>query len=100
VKTSIKWLAALGFVLLAAAVLLRTYAQFRNDPPQDQDEEEEQEAIKIPSRVSVTNGQMSISLDAATQQRMGIDVAPAQDPELSAPGISCGGGAGNGDASQ
>lgn len=75
-KASIKWLAALGFVLLAAAVLLRTYAQFRSDPPQDQDEDEE--AVKTPSRVSVTNGQTSISLDAATQQCMGVVVARLQ----------------------
>ncbi|HEV2423852.1 MAG TPA: multidrug transporter [Terriglobia bacterium] len=72
-KASIKGLAALGFVLLAAAVLLRTYAQFRGDPPQDTDDEEE--AVKMPSRVSVTNGQTSISLDAATRQRMGVEVA-------------------------
>jgi len=73
VKASIKWLVTLGFVLLAAAVLLRNYAQFRNEPAHDEDEDEE--TVKMPSRVSVTNGQTSISLDAATQQRMGIDVA-------------------------
>lgn len=72
-RASIKWLAALGFVLLAAAVLLRTYAQFHSDPPQDADDKAE--AVKMPSRVSVTGGQTSISLDAAAQQRMGIAVA-------------------------
>jgi hypothetical protein len=77
VKASIKWLAALGFALLAAAVLLRTYAQFRSDPPQDQDEDEE-EAVKMPSRVSVRSGQTAISLDVAAQRRMGIVVARLQ----------------------
>jgi hypothetical protein len=72
-KISIKWLVALGFVLLAASVLLRTYAQIHNDPDPDEDQEE---AITIPSRVSVINGQTVITVHPPTQKQMGIAVAP------------------------
>jgi membrane fusion protein, multidrug efflux system len=70
-KVSIKWLLAIGFVLLAASVLLRTYSQIRNDPDTDEDEE----AIKMPSRVSTADGQTVITLDATTQRHTGIAVA-------------------------
>jgi hypothetical protein len=73
-KTPIKSLLALGFVLLAASVLLRTYAQIHNDP--NQDEGEEEEAVKMPSRVSVIDGQTVITVRTATQEHMGIAVAP------------------------
>jgi hypothetical protein len=75
VKISIKWCFAVGFVLLAVSVLLRTYAQIQNDPDQDEDEEE---AVKIPSRVSVVNGQTVITLRPSTQGEMGIAVAQLQ----------------------
>lgn len=73
-KNSIKWIAAIGFVLLAASVFLRTYAQIHKDPDQDQDEE--QEAVRLPSRVSIVSGETVITLDARTQKNIGITVAP------------------------
>lgn len=70
----LKWLLAVGFVLLAASVFIRTYSHARQDPDTDQ-EEEEAEAIHLPSRVSVVNGQTVVALDAATQKRLGIAVS-------------------------
>lgn len=72
-KTPIKWFLALGFMFLAASVLLRTYAQIHRDP--DQDEDEAGEAIQVPSRVSAVDGQTVITLNTTTQRRMGIAVA-------------------------
>lgn len=69
---ALKWLFAVGFVLLAASVFIHTYSQARKDPDTDEDQEE---AVKVPSRVSVVNGQTVITLDAATQKHMDIAVA-------------------------
>ncbi|HEV2417308.1 MAG TPA: multidrug transporter [Terriglobia bacterium] len=69
----LKWLFAVGFVLLAASVFIRTYSQARKDPDTDEDQEE---AVQVPSRVSVVNGQTVVTLDAATQKRLGIAVSP------------------------
>ena len=64
-------------VILAASVLIRSYAQKHKDPDQDQEEEEEQEEqIRAPSRVSVINGQTVLTLDAATQKRLGLVISP------------------------
>ena len=41
----------------------------------DDDEEEKKAAVTVPSHVSVKNGQTVITLDAATQQRMGLATA-------------------------
>lgn len=80
----LKWIVALGFVLLAASVLIRTYSQARKDPDTDEDQEE---AIHAPSRVSVVNGETVITLDAGTQTRLGITVSPlvAVNTRLRAP---------------
>lgn len=69
----LKWLFAVGFILLAASVFIRTYSQARKDPDTDEDQEE---AVQVPSRVSVVNGQTVVTLDAATQKRLGIAVSP------------------------
>src|SRR5579875_37798 len=64
-------------VILAVSVLIRSYAQKHKDPDQDQEEEEEQEEqIRAPSRVSVINGQTVLTLDAATQKRLGLVISP------------------------
>ena len=69
---AVKWLLAIALVTVAASVLLRTLAPARKDPP-DQDEDQE-EAVQTPSRLSVINGQTVVTLDEATQKRMGIAV--------------------------
>ncbi|MGH9405711.1 MAG: hypothetical protein ACRD3D_07750 [Terriglobia bacterium] len=68
---ALKWLLGVVLVLLAVSVLIRTFAHTHQGPDQDEDE---QEAVQSPSRVSVVNGQTIITLDAATQKRLGIGV--------------------------
>ena len=70
----LKGLFGAALILLAASVLIRTIIQSNNAPAQDTDDEEE--AIHIPSRVSVVNGQTTVALDAATQKRLDITVSP------------------------
>ncbi len=69
---ALQWLLALALALMATSLLVRSYTQAHKDP----DQKEEEEAIKSPSRVSVVNGQTVVTLDAATQERLGIVVAP------------------------
>src|SRR5487761_78916 len=69
----LKWLFGAALVLVAAAVLIRTIAQDRNAP--DVDADDEQEAIHVPSRVSVVNGQTLVALDASTQKRLDVTVS-------------------------
>ncbi len=72
---TLKWLFAMGFVLLAASVFFRTYSHADQDSDADE-EQEESEAIHSPSRVKVENGERVVTLDAATQRRLGIAVSP------------------------
>lgn len=65
-----KWLMGIVLVVLAATVLVRTFAQMHKDPP------DQEEAVQALSRVSVVNGQTVLALDAATQKRLGIVMAP------------------------
>jgi membrane fusion protein, multidrug efflux system len=61
--------------LLVLAVLVWTVMESGGRAVQARDDDdEEEEAIQAPSRVSVQNGQTVITLDAATQQRMGLKV--------------------------
>lgn len=66
-----KWFFACTAILLLSAVVVRTYAADADD------EEDKQEAVPAPSHVSVKNGQTVITLDAATQARMGMLTAVA-----------------------
>lgn len=78
-KKSLKWVLGGAFALVMAAILIRTFAQVRKDPPDQKEEEEEKgQAIKAPSRVSIQNGQTVITLDPETQSRVGIAVAPLE----------------------
>jgi multidrug efflux system membrane fusion protein len=61
----------------AALALIGIFAQVRKATP-DEDDEEENEAIHMPSRVSVQNGETVVTLDAETQARAGIAVAGLQ----------------------
>ena len=70
----LKWLFGAALVLVAAAVLVRTIFQIRNTP--DVDEDDQAEAIHVPSRVSVVNGQTMVALDASTQKRLDVSVSP------------------------
>ncbi len=70
---ALKWLLGIALVIIAASVLLRTFAQTHKDPP-DQDDEDQAESVQTPSRVSVLNGQPVVTLDEATQRRAGIAV--------------------------
>jgi hypothetical protein len=65
------------FAALAAVVVLRAYAQTRQDPP-DQDDEDQSEAIHAPSHVSLQNGQVVIQLSSRTQALAGIAAAPLE----------------------
>jgi hypothetical protein len=73
---TLKWALGVGVALATAVILVRTVAQFRSDPSKEEEEEKKEEAIKPPSRVSIQNGQAVITLDAETQSRVGIAIAP------------------------
>ncbi|HKS95997.1 MAG TPA: hypothetical protein VJV74_07665 [Terriglobia bacterium] len=66
---SMKWFVGVALVLFAVSILIRSFAQAHRDPDQDEGEEE---TIKVPSRVSVVNGQTVITLDRSTERRAGI----------------------------
>jgi hypothetical protein len=68
--------AALGFLL--AAILIRVAAPQRRVVADQDDEDDEEEAIQAPSRVSIQNGQTTLTFNAATQARAGIAVASLQ----------------------
>src|SRR5579875_1479783 len=70
----LKWLFGAALMLVAAAVLVRTIAQIRNTP--DVDEDDEAEAIHVPSRVSVVNGETMVALNASIQRRLAVSVSP------------------------
>lgn len=70
---ALKWVLYIVLVAIAASVLLRAFARLSHDPP-GQDEEDQEEAVQAPSRISVVEGQTVITLDRATQKRIGIVV--------------------------
>jgi hypothetical protein len=70
----LKWLFSAALVLLAAAVLVRTIFLIHNTAAVDKDDQDE--AIHVPSRVSVVNGQTMVALDAPTQKRLDVSVSP------------------------
>ncbi len=62
------------FTLVAVFLLSITIARIYGWNADD-DEEDKKAAVTVPSHVSVKNGQTVITLDAATQQRMGLATA-------------------------
>ncbi len=70
----LKWVLGAAVALATAVILVRTIAQLGSEP--EEEKEKKEEAIKPPSRASVQNGQTVITLDAETQSRVGIAIAP------------------------
>ncbi len=76
IKATLKRVFAWAVVLGLAVIMVRTFAQVREDRPDPDEDEQREEAIQPPSRVSVQNGQTVITLDPKTQSRAGIIVGP------------------------
>jgi hypothetical protein len=70
---SAKWLVGILVAIAAISILAMVFMAARR---RDTDKEEEQEAVKAPSHVSLQNGHTILTLDAATQAREGIEIAP------------------------
>jgi len=77
-KTTLKRLFAWSVVLGLAVMMIRTFAQVRQDRPDHDEDEQSEKATKRPSMVAVQNGQTVISLDPKAQSRVGIAAAPLQ----------------------
>src|SRR6516162_9845570 len=79
----------LAVALVMVVVIIRTLAQVRGAPSDE--EEEKEEGIKTPSRVSLQNGQTVITLDPETQSQIGITVtvlnAVTARKEVAAPAV-------------
>jgi len=75
-KKNWKWVFGAALALVLAAILTRTLALGRGVAADQGDEADEEEAIKTPSRISIRNGQTILTLDADTQSKVGIAVAP------------------------
>lgn len=86
---ALKWLLGIALVIIAASVLLRAFAGTHKDPP-DQDEEDQEETVQTPSRVSVINGQTVVTLDEATQKRIGIAVEALRATEARRQAVAAG----------
>jgi len=75
---SVKWLPGVLIAATAICVVAVVFmAAHRPDTGED-----EQEAVKTPSHVAVQNGRTVISLDAQTQAREGIQVAPVTETSM------------------
>lgn len=81
----------LGFALIAGIVLLRAFAQTRQDPPDQDNEEEQEESTQTPSRVAVRNGKTVIRLSAGDSSRAGIETeslkAARERRDITAPAV-------------
>lgn len=77
---SAKWLIAFLALTTIVSVSAVVFLMVKSHP--DTDDEDEQEAVKIPSHVSVQNGRTVIRLDAAEQAREGIRVSPVSRTSL------------------
>src|SRR6516225_1662522 len=91
-KRTLQSLFILTVVLAMAVLMILTFAHVPKDPSdQDEEQKEKEEAIKTPSRVSVQNGQIVITLDPETQSQIGITVAPLKAAsarnEITAPAV-------------
>jgi hypothetical protein len=76
-KRNWKLLLSAALAAMLAVILARIVTPARRASA-NQDEDDEQEAIKVSPRVSVQNGQTIVTLNASTQSRAGIAVAPLQ----------------------
>jgi hypothetical protein len=89
-KRNWKFLLSAALATMLAVILARIVAPERRASA-NQDKGDEQEAIKAPPRVSVQNGQTIVTLNASTQSRVGIVVAPLRGvtsrEQLTAPAI-------------
>jgi hypothetical protein len=65
-------------IIAGAVLLVGIFAQVRKAAPDEDDEEDQNEAIQMPSRVSIQNGETVLTLDAETQSRAGIAVTSLQ----------------------
>lgn len=72
---ALQWILGLVLVLLTVSILVRTFAQTHQDTDED-------EAVQVPSHVSVINGQTVVTLDASTQRRAGIAVETLRGVEM------------------
>ncbi len=70
---STKWLIAVLGALTASSLLAMVYMAAGRA---DTDEEDQEEAVAVPSRMTVKDGRTIISLDAQTRAREGIRTAP------------------------
>jgi len=91
-KGILQRLFVLTVVLAMVVLMIRTFAEVRKGPSdQDEKEEEKEQAIRTPSRVSVQNGQTVITLDPETQSQTGIVVealkAATARNEITAPAV-------------
>lgn len=86
-----KWIFATALALIAAVILTRIVVPGRRAAADQSDEDDTQQALKVPSRVSVQNGQTILTLDASAQSRVGMAVAPlkalASRKQITAPAI-------------
>jgi membrane fusion protein, multidrug efflux system len=71
-------------VIAAAVLLMGVFAQVRKASPDADDEGDKSEAVQMPSRVSVQNGETVLTLDPATQTRAGIVVCSVEKISSSA----------------
>jgi len=73
----LKW--ALGAILTSLPVILLIWAVIgHRTEARSQEKDKEDQPIQTPSRVSVQNGETLVTLDAATQARMGLTLATLQ----------------------
>ncbi len=88
---TLKWVLPTVVAILAATILIRALTQLQKNPGRDEGEEEAEKAVKTPSHVSVQGGKTIITLDQATQTRMGVTVVTLQgttiQEQLTAPAI-------------
>jgi flagellar biosynthesis/type III secretory pathway M-ring protein FliF/YscJ len=73
----LKWAIGTVLVLIAAAILIRAFAQVIREQREEDEEKSEKEIKKLPS-VSVQNGQTVLTIDPHNQARLGLTVVSLQ----------------------
>lgn len=78
-------------VVIAAIALIRTFAQARKDPPDQDDEKEQEKAIKAPRHVFLQKGRVIVRLSPEAQSLVGIGTAPLpttrEQKQMDAPAV-------------
>lgn len=74
----------MAVVIAAAVLLVGIFARVRKAAPDADDEEDKNEAVQMPSRVSIQNGETVLTLDPGTQTRAGIVVCSLEKISSSA----------------